>query len=109
MLTIGRFTVYNTIFPPFALFKTVDELLMRYDDLIRADANPYTIGGLLLWLGIAVLNAPPELLQKRSDSVKDAMRFVRRVSETVEEVVVTNDSVAGSVEGVEISLLWVRL
>lgn len=91
------------------MFKTVNEILMQYDGLNHADASPYTVAALLLWMGIAVQNAPPDMLRNRSKAINDAPRFVQQVSTTVEQVIVTNDTLAGSVEGIEISLLWVRL
>lgn len=87
----------------------MDELLVQYEGLLRPDASPYTLAALLLWIAIGVQNAPPDMLRTLSGSIKDGPRFVRQISETLEEVIVTNDTVAGSVEGIEISLLWVRL
>lgn len=82
---------------------------MQYEGLIHADASPFLVAALLLWMGLAVQNAPHDMLRNRSKSISDAPRFVRQVSSTVEEIIVTNDTLAGSVEGIEISLLWVRL
>lgn len=91
------------------MFTTVDEILMQYDGLRRADASVFTVAALVLWMGIAVQNASPDMLRDRSEFIKDGPRFVRQVSDTIEEVIVTNDTLAGSIEGIEISLLWVRL
>ena len=82
---------------------------MEYEGLQRPDASPYTLAAVLLWMAIGVQNAPPDMLRTMSESMKDRSKFVRQVSDTLEEVVVTNDTVAGSIEGIEISLLWVRL
>lgn len=108
-LTETWFAIYKQIFPPFTMFSTVEEVLRSYDGLLETDASPTLVAALLLWVAIAVQNAPPELLQSRSEFVKPGTRFVRQVSDTVDEVVVKDDNLAASIEGIEISLLWTRL
>ena len=97
---------YNTVFPRFTMFGSVDEIIGKYDELQLADANPVLIAALLLWFAMGVQHSPPHALPK---SIMDGPALVQKVSDAVEDVIVRNDTLAGSVEGIETSLLWTRL
>ena len=58
---------------------------------------------------IGIESSPSSLLDERAVQIKDVARFVRQISEAIEEVVVKDDVLAASIEGIEISLLWLRL
>lgn len=102
-------TMYNTMFPPFTMFTSVQEMLAKYDALMEASADPLLVAGLLLWVCVTAQNTSPN--EKRSDIkfIKEGQSFVRQVSDTVEDVIVSSDTLGLSVEGIEVTLLWVRL
>ena len=58
---------------------------------------------------MTVQNTGEHELPKEVKFIKDGNAFIRKVSDTVEEVIVSNDILAATYAGIETSMLWVRL
>ena len=102
-------SLYNALFPMFNFTKTSDEMLSQYDKLQDLNADPVSIAALLLSVAITVQQAPDDTAGRAAESIRDASSFVKDVSDTVERIVVSDDGLAGSLEGIETTLLFLRL
>ena len=101
-------SLYNALFPAISMFTNAGELLARYESLQEPDANPVQIASLLISVAITVVQKPPEMTS-RLVGIKDTALYVRKVTTAVEEVLVSNDALAGTLEGIETTLLYIRL
>ena len=102
-------SLYNAIFPMINFTKTSDEMLSQYDKLQDPKADPVSIAALLLSVAITVQQAPDDTTGRAAESIRDASSFVKDVSDSVERIVILDDALAGSLEGIETTLLFLRL
>lgn len=102
-------SLYNALFPMVNLTKTSDEMLSQYDRLQDPNADPVAIAALLLSVAITVQQAPDDTTGRAAKSIKDASSFVKDVSDSVERIVISDDALAGTLEGIETALLFLRL
>ena len=102
-------SLYYGLFPLFNLPKTSDEMLSQYDKLQDPNADPIAITALLLSIAITVQQAPENNAGSSVESIKDASSFIRDVSDGVERIVIFDDALTGSLEGIETTLLFLRL
>ena len=102
-------SMYNVLFPMIYLTKTSDGMLVQYDKLQDPDANPVAIAALLLSIAMTVQQAPDDAAGRAAESIRDASSFIKDVSNTVERVVISDDALAGTLEGIETALLFLRL
>jgi hypothetical protein len=91
------------------LTKTGDEMLSQYDNLQDPNADPVTITALLLSVALTVQQAPDDNAGRNTGNIRDVSLFVKNVSDSVERIVISNDALAGSLKGIETTLLFVRL
>ena len=101
--------LYNAIFPKINFTKTSDEMLSQYDKLQDPNADSVAIAALLLSIAITVQQASGDTAGNAAGSIKDAASFVKNVSDSVERIVVSDDNLAGTLEGMETTLLFIRL
>ena len=101
--------LYNAIFPKINFTKTSDEMLSQYDKLQDPNADSVAIAALLLSIAITVQQASGDTAGNAAGSIKDAASFVKNVSDSVERIVVSDDNLAGTLEGLETTLLFIRL
>jgi ABC-type antimicrobial peptide transport system permease subunit len=90
------------------MFTNAQEMLAKYEALQAPDASPMSVASLLISISITLLQKPADLSNELA-GIKDTASFVRKVTEAVEETVVSNDTLAGTLEGIETSLLYIRL
>lgn len=102
-------SLHNAIFPMANLTKTSDEMLSQYDKLQDPNADPIAIAALLLCIAITVLQSPDHTSGRTAESFRDAPSFIKDISDTVERIVISDDALSASFEGVEITLLFLRL
>ena len=102
------FELYNSLFPTINIFTGTNEMLARYESLQEPDASPVAVGSLLISMAITVVQSPREISNQLT-GIKDTSAFVRMVTEAVEQVIVNNDTLAGTIDGIETSLLFIRL
>jgi hypothetical protein len=101
--------LYNALFPMINLTKTSDEMLSQYDKLQDSNSGPVAIASLLLSVAMTVQQAPDETAGLAAKSIGDASSFIKDVSDSVERTVVSDDALAGSLEGIEMTLMFLRL
>ncbi len=101
--------LYSTLFPMVNATKTSEEMLLLYDKVQDPDADPVTISALLLYVAVTVQQSPDDTTGRAAESIKDASTFVKEVSDTVERLVVSNDALAGTLEGIQATQLFLRL
>jgi hypothetical protein len=98
-------SLYNALFPMINLTKPSEEMLAHYDKVQDPNTDPVSIGALLLSVAITVQQAPDDTIE----SIGDAFSFIRDVSDSVERAVISDDALAGTLEGIETMLLFLRL
>lgn len=101
--------LHNALFPISTLTKTSDEMLARYDKLQDPNADLVAIADLLLTIAITVQQAPDDTAGRAAESIRDAPSFIKEVSDTVERIVISDDDLSGSLEGIAATLLFLRL
>ena len=114
MLTIAAYasswlSLYNALFPVINLTKTSDAMLSQYDKLQDPNADPVAIAALLLSVAITVQQAPDDTAGRAAKSISDASSFIKDVSDSVERIVISDDTLAGNLEGIRTTLLFLRL
>lgn len=112
--------VYDSMFPMIKTLKSTEEMMAVYDRL-QADHEPHqdspreewdpllSSAALLLTLAITVQLVPPESHEPRLKSVLDGVSFVKQAADTVERFVVADDVLAGTLEGIEVVMLYLRM
>ena len=100
---------YDTFFPIFNSIKTGDEMLSEFDNVRRPDAKPVSIAVLLLSIAITIQQAPQKYSNDVTASIRNAVLFIKEASDVVERLVVFNDDVLGTLEGITCALLFLRL
>ena len=101
--------LYNALFPAVNFIKNSDEILLQYDKLQHPNADSTAMAAVLLSVAITVQQAPNDTSRFTSECMKDALSFIRNVSTTVERTVVADDALAGSLDGIEITMLFLRV
>ena len=101
----SRLSIYNAFLSLSNFSKTSDEMLVQYDRLQDPTASPVEVAALLLSIAIVVQQAPDDTTKV----ITDACSRIQEVSDSVERIVVSDDTLAGTMEGVETTLLFLRL
>lgn len=102
-------SLYYALFPMTSLPKTSDEMLSQYDKLQDANADPVAIAALLLSVALTVQQAPDDSPCCTAGSIRDTSSFIKDVSDSVERIVISDDALSGNLEGIETTLLFLRL
>ncbi|KAE8442514.1 hypothetical protein EG329_003295 [Mollisiaceae sp. DMI_Dod_QoI] len=97
--------MYNSLFPTTNIFSSGEEMLSQYDKLQDPNANPFAIADLLLSVAITVQQKPNETVV----GIKNASSFIKDVCDTVERIIISHDALAGTLEGIRTSLLFLRI
>ncbi|KAK5727860.1 hypothetical protein LTR17_012403 [Elasticomyces elasticus] len=85
------------------------ELLPLWDQVQDPDAHPASIAVLLLSFVMSLQQLPVDEIPELSKGPREGLSYIRQVSDAIETTIVMNDSVAATMEGLEASLLWLRL
>ncbi len=100
-LYASLFSMASTSITPEAMRNLHNELQHRDD--------PVALATLLLFIAMTVQHAPATASFPTSESMQDLSTFVKNVSDTVEHIVIADDALAGTIEGLEAALLFLRL
>lgn len=84
-------------------------MLSQYDKLQNPNADPVAIAALLISVAMTVQEAPNDTTGRAAESIRDASLFVKDVSDSVERIVISEDILAGSLDGIQTTLLFIRL
>lgn len=99
----------NAIIPLVFIARTKDELILDWDQARRPDAQPTTIAAVVLITALTVHTIPQSALHDLSGQLSDTSAYSRAVSDAIETYIVNDDFIAGSLEGIEICMLFQRL
>lgn len=105
----GWMSIYSSLFPSIHKFNTGEDMLRQYDYLTSPTASPTTVAGFLVSVAITLAQRPAESLPHLESIHPNPTQWIKNVNNTVEEWVVKQDDLACTFDGVETSLLFVRL
>lgn len=83
-------------------------MLAKYESVQSPDAHPCAVAICLLATAITAQQTPATVVPKLM-GIKDLHAFPREVSAVVEETIVNNSALGGTMEGIEATLLFLRL
>ena len=89
--------------------KTSDEMLFQNDKLQDPDTGLVAIAALLLSVAIPVQQAPDDTAGYVTESMRNAPSFVKDIYDSVERIVISDDTFAENLQGIERALLFLRL
>lgn len=101
--------VYNALFPQTNMMRTGQDLLTQYDKLRSTDADLLEVASLLVTVAMTVQQFPDDFLGDSPDRIRDPSAFIKDVTDLVERVVVNDDVLAGTLDGIGTTLLYLRL
>jgi len=105
----GWLSLYNDLFPTSHVFKTGSELLDQQENVRHPKASPFVVSAFLLSLAITLQQMPAHAMHKMSGNIQDGVTFIRDITNTIAATIVQNDALAASIEGIDVSLLYLRL
>jgi hypothetical protein len=100
--------LYATLFPMVNIKMTLEAMLALHNEVQHND-DPVALATLLLYTAMTVQHAPTTASFPTSESMQNLSTFVKNVSDTVEHIVIADDALAGTIEGIEAALLFIRL
>lgn len=107
-LASSMLPLYVSLFPIVNINTTPEAMVTLHGELRHRD-DPIALSNFLLFIAMAVRHAPGTADFPTSKSMKDLSIFVQNVINAVEQIVISNDAVAGTIEGIETALLFLRL
>ena len=101
---------YHSLFPAFFACRTGEQLRLNYEHMCRPDANPTSVAMYLIYLAITSQQFPTDrMVQRPFAKYQSVEEFVNSVCTTVRETIVDNDDLAGTAEGLELTVSFIRL
>ncbi|CAO2655476.1 Nn.00g105400.m01.CDS01 [Neocucurbitaria sp. VM-36] len=100
--------LYASLFPMVNGNTTPESMLALHNELQHHD-DPVALATLLLYIAMTVQHAPATASFPTSESMQNLSIFVKNVADTVEHIVIADDNLAGTIEGIEAGLLFLRL
>lgn len=102
-------SLQNAFFPTVNMMKSGAEMLSQYDKLQDLNTDLISIAAHLLYVAITVQQAPDDKAANGLESIRNVSSFVKNVSDSVERIVIADDNLAGTLDGIETVMLFVRL
>jgi hypothetical protein len=100
--------LYASLFPIANIETTPEGILALHNKSKRHD-DPVALATLLLFVAMTVQHAPTSATFPTSECMQNLPKFVKNVADTVEHYVILDDALAGTIEGIEASLVFLRL
>ncbi|PVH96130.1 hypothetical protein DM02DRAFT_535904, partial [Periconia macrospinosa] len=100
--------LYASLLPMFNINTSPEAMVALHGELQHRD-DPVALSTFLMYIALTVRYAPTSTTFPTSESMKNLSTFVKNVSNTVEKFVIADDAVAGTIEGIEAALLFLRL
>ncbi|KAK5108914.1 hypothetical protein LTR62_007716 [Meristemomyces frigidus] len=100
--------VRNMLFASYAA-ESPAMVVAKWDKVQQDDANPTELAMLLITLATSVHQMQAEVLTKIYSKVEEGYEFARKASDVIETVIVMDNVLAMSLEGLEVCCWWVRL
>ena len=101
--------LYKSFIPILGFAQTGQHMVWQYDRVHESAADVYTLASMLLSIAIIAQHSSDQVTEEATEVLKDTPGFVKEVSDRVESIVVADDNLASSLEGLETSLLFIRL
>lgn len=102
-------SMFSALFPALPTYRSQDEMLVQYDKAQRSELTVTEMASLLVSIAITIQQAPADVLARSAEGIQDGPAYVHQVSDTVERVVVYDDAIAATLDGIETTLLFIRL
>ena len=99
----------SALFPVKDLIKTGDEMLEQYDRILQSDTGVVPSSVFLLSVALTVQQAFENHSVHIMDSIPRTALFLKDVSDVVEKLVISNDEMLETLEGITCALLFLRL
>ena len=101
--------LYHSLFPSFFGLRSGNQLIINYERMHEPQVHPVAVAMYLLSVAITAQQINSESSRPSFNGGRSATSFVDAVCRTVEQTIVSNNALAGSVEGLETSMLFIRL
>ncbi|KEQ68687.1 hypothetical protein M436DRAFT_33452, partial [Aureobasidium namibiae CBS 147.97] len=101
--------VYTSLFPGVQMTASAEDMLDHYNEACKPDIDARSVANLLLSLALTVRQIPAEDLESLGLSMCSPAAFPETISVAVHRVVLVEDALAATLEGIETSLLFIRL
>lgn len=101
--------VYYELFPTSSALCKAESLLADYDKMLNPHAQPATLAKYLLSVAITAQQIPPNNLPVDFYGGQGVENFVEAVCTVVDDKIVSSNALAGTVEGLDAAMLYVRL
>jgi len=100
----------HEVFPLTTLPQSQQDLLSSYEVVTRPEADTMVLAAWLLGVATISQQVPQDAYgpDNVARSFQKRMNFARLVSEAVERHILSHDSLIGTVEGIEVALLYLR-
>lgn len=102
--------LYLTLFPSESAVATKNHLTSSYDPMLAPDAHPVHVAFFLLTFAITIRQVPPTHTPNLSlNGFEDVTVYAREVSHAVEATVIAHTGIASTVDGIETTVMYLRL
>lgn len=104
-------SIIADMFPASNLAPVPQEVLARYEEVIRPDTDTWMLAAWLLALALTAQQIPQDEDSPGAlvNSVRQRYSFARTVADTVERSLLSHDSLLGTVQGLETALQFLRV
>jgi len=100
---------YNALFPQTNIMRSGQDLLAHYDKSKSPNGELLEVASLLVAVAMTIQQFPDDFQGDSPDRIRDVPVFIKDVNDLVERVVVNDDALAGTLDGIGTSLLYLRL
>lgn len=83
-------------------------MLAKYESVQDEKAHPCAVAVCLLAIAITAQQTPASM-QPKLKGIKDIQAFPKEVSTVVEQIIVADNALGGTMEGIEATLLFLRV
>ena len=100
-------SLYYELFPSTSTTPNRDEMVDKHEHMLKSNADPVQIASFLMTFAITARQVP-----KGNEFLKgygDAHRYVKVVMATVDAVIISHAGIASTIEGISVSVLFLRL
>lgn len=102
--------LYLTLFPTDAAVSARNHLSSGYEQMIASDVHPVHIAHYLLTFAITIRQVPPSHAEGLSlNGFEDATVYAREVGHAVESTIIAHTGLASTIDGIEATVMYLRL
>lgn len=102
--------ILHSIFPHPLIASSGQDILERYEDVRHLDVDNISLALWLLTFAITAQQAPQESETGAGSPIWERLvELARTISETVESTILSHDRLIGTLQGLVLSTLWIRV